>query len=46
MFIEKRREEKDTYNHIDDASNGLDLVGSGINCCGEVLSVILVCGQE
>lgn len=36
----------DTHNHVNDGLYGAHLFGAGVICSCEVLSVILVCGDD
>lgn len=46
MLTGDKRKRERTYDHFNDGFNGSHLGGPGVVCGREVLSVMLVCGDE
>lgn len=46
FFRGHRASVEDTYDHVDNGMDGSDLGGPGVVCSGEVLSVVLVRGDQ
>lgn len=47
LIVRKTQQKVDTYNNVNNGPNSLNLGGSVIIVCSsEVLSVVLVCGNE